>query len=72
MLGSRKLGRASAPLTLPFGREPVVLTIAAAGFESKTLSVIPDAARSVTVSLPRLKVAPPKRENLPRDLENPF
>jgi serine/threonine-protein kinase len=72
MLGSRKLGRASAPLTLPFGREPVVLTIAAPGFESKTLSVIPDAPRSVTVSLPRVNVAPPKRENLPRDLENPF
>jgi eukaryotic-like serine/threonine-protein kinase len=72
MLGSRKLGRASAPLALPFGREPVVLTIAAPGFESKTLSVIPDAPRSITVALPRVNVTPPKRENLPRDLENPF
>ena len=71
MLGDRKLGAANGPLQLPYGEEPVKLTIVIPGGPARSLSVTPNAALDLPVPAPE-RPARPKRSSLPRDLENPF
>ena len=69
MLGDRQLGPANAPLNLPYGEEPLKLTIAIPGAPSRSLTVLPNAPLELPLPAERAR---PKRSALPRDLENPF
>jgi serine/threonine protein kinase len=70
-LGDRKLGNASDLVTLPYGNEPIVLTVTAPDYESKTLHLTPSASMAVSVPLTKARRAP-KRPKTSSDLENPF
>jgi serine/threonine-protein kinase len=70
-LGDRKLGNASGPVPLPYGNDPVVLTVKAPDYEPKTLHLTPSASMAVSVSLTKARRAP-KRPKTSSDLENPF
>jgi serine/threonine-protein kinase len=71
--GEETLGQASSPVSLPYGRDSIELTVMAPGFESQTLTVVPDSPIERRVSMTRsVPNVPKKRELVPRDLENPF
>ena len=71
LLDGKMMGEADAPVALPFGGEPLHLTITAPGYEPTTVTVIPDQPQSTTVSM-RKRGPAPARGAVPRDLENPF
>jgi hypothetical protein len=71
MLGDRKLGSASGPVLVPYGTEPVVITVAAPDHEPKTLHLTPSASMAISVPLVKARRVH-KREKTPSDLENPF
>ena len=52
------MGEAPGPMPLAFGRVPVQLVIAAPGYESAKLAVVPDQAQSATVTMKK-RSAPP-------------
>ncbi len=66
--GTKVLGSASTPLTLPFGRKPLKLTLAAAGFRPAPLEVTPDRAQDV----PAPPLVPLGASGLRREVEDPF
>jgi len=73
LIDGKPMGDTSAPVTLPFGDETVQLTIAAAGYESAQLFVVPNQASTATVTLRKRAAAPAaSRPHIPSDLENPF
>ena len=72
LLGDRNLGSASSRVLVPFGEEPVALTITAPDHEPKTIHLTPTA--SMAISVPLTKVQRPKQraKKTSTDLENPF
>jgi eukaryotic-like serine/threonine-protein kinase len=72
MLGDEELGKATEPIWLPFGKEPLALRVVAPGYEPKALSVVPTTSTELDVTLNRAGRAPAKRKSTPGDLENPF
>jgi serine/threonine-protein kinase len=71
-LGDRILGDAASPILLPYGTEPLELTVAAKGYETRKVTVTPNASLELHLTLEPIKRRPGKRSALPRDLENPF
>jgi serine/threonine-protein kinase len=73
-LGDQALGAAADPIALPYGTAPLLLTVAAPGYESHVLSVVPDRDSESDVKLKRRVVRPskPAPGNIPSDLESPF
>ena len=78
LLGKEKLGEAPGPLLLPYGREALELRIVCAGYEPKTISVVPSARVEVAAPLVESRRAerrgrePPSGQALPSDFEDPF
>jgi serine/threonine-protein kinase len=77
LLGKEKLGEAPGPVMLPYGREPLELTIIARGHESKTVSVVPSGRVEVAAPLSKAArgarpQAKPSGQALPSDFEDPF
>jgi eukaryotic-like serine/threonine-protein kinase len=70
-LGDQKLGPAEREVLVPFGEEPVQLTVTVAGRPPRSLRVTPNAPADVTLPADKPRPAS-KRTALPRDLENPF
>jgi hypothetical protein len=69
----KPLGDAPGPVLVPFGDEPVKLTVVATGYESTNVVVVPNHAASATVVLKkRGPGAATTRDGVPSDLENPF
>ena len=71
-LGDRRLGSTDEPLAVPFGREPLTLTLRAPRFKPATIELTPN--RNQTVSAPELRPAKaqgsaPKPR---KEYENPF
>jgi hypothetical protein len=71
LLGDRKLGSASERVLVPYGEEPVALTITAPEHEPKTIHLTPKASMAVSVPLVKVRRAP-KPKKTSADLENPF
>ena len=71
LLGDRKLGSVSGPVSLPHGNEPIALTVAAPGYEPKQIHLTPSASMAVSVPLTKVQRVP-KRPKTSSDLENPF
>jgi len=71
LLGADELGKASEPLWLPLGSEPLSIRVVAPGYEPKTLSVVPSGAADISVTLSKAARAG-KHSKVPGDLENPF
>ncbi|HEX6277614.1 MAG TPA: hypothetical protein VFZ53_31440, partial [Polyangiaceae bacterium] len=72
LLGDRKLGVASSPVSVPYGHEPIALTITAPNHEPKTIHLTPSASTAISVSLAKMKRAPKRTKHTSSDLENPF
>ena len=70
--GEDVLGDANAPVSLPFGKTAVELTVAAPGHEPLTLSVVPDRPLESDVKLKRRAQRPKAVGTIPSDLESPF
>jgi serine/threonine-protein kinase len=70
-LGDQPLGEAPGPISLPYGDQPLQLSVAAPGFGPKLITVTPDAPRTITLPSDKA-MRPPKHEPLSHDLENPF
>jgi eukaryotic-like serine/threonine-protein kinase len=66
--GEQQLGVAPGPVLVPYGDQPVQLTVVVPGRGKRTLLVTPNVAAELT--LPPEK--PRSKRTLPRDLENPF
>ena len=64
----KPVGEASDPVVLPFGQAPVPMTVSASGYETATVTVVPDRTASVSVRLKKR----PSPAAIPRDLESPF
>jgi hypothetical protein len=71
LLGDRKLGSASDRVLVPYGEEPIALTITAPDHEPKTIHLTPKASMAVSVPLVKVRHAP-KQTKTSADLENPF
>jgi hypothetical protein len=71
LLGDRNLGSASSRVLLPYGEEPIALTITAPDHEPKTIHLTPTASMAVSVPLVKQR-RPAKRTKTSTDLENPF
>ena len=71
-LGDRRLGATDEPLSLPFGREPLTLTLRAPKLKPATMVLTPD--RNQTVDAPDLRPAKIQSgSQKPRkEYENPF
>ncbi|HEY3449978.1 MAG TPA: serine/threonine-protein kinase [Myxococcales bacterium] len=65
-LGAERLGVTGELLSVPWGTQPVTLTVKATGFLPSSVEVVPDEDRSVDAALKPV----PKKLN--KDLENPF
>jgi serine/threonine-protein kinase len=73
LLGDRQLGTAPGPIAVPYGEQPLQLSVSAPGFGPKTVTVTPNAALDVVLTPDKHgRGQSPKRGVLPRDLENPF
>jgi serine/threonine-protein kinase len=71
-LGDAVLGDASGPVSLPFGKTPLALTVTAPGHEPQTFSVTPDRNIESEVKLKRRPARPKAAGSIPSDLESPF
>ncbi len=67
--GEEVVGHAPGPIVLPHGDEAITLTLAAAGYQPKTVELIPDADKSVSVTLTPVspKSPPAKKKKLGKD-----
>jgi serine/threonine-protein kinase len=73
LLGDRQLGTAPGPIAVPYGEQPLQLSVAAPGYGPRSVSVTPNATLDVVLTPEkRGRRQSPKRGALPRDLENPF
>jgi eukaryotic-like serine/threonine-protein kinase len=70
--GDRIMGDAASPILLPYGVEPLELSVAAKGYETRSVTVTPNAALELRLTLEPSKRRPGRRGALPRDLESPF
>jgi len=70
--GDRILGDAASPVLLPYGLEPIELTLAAKGYQTRSFTVTPSAPLELRLTLEPSKRRQGKRGALPGDLENPF
>jgi serine/threonine protein kinase len=69
-LDGAPVGTAPGPLTLPSRSHPVELKVSAPGYEPATVTLVPDHALSVQLSLKKRAVS--AKSTIPRDLESPF
>jgi serine/threonine-protein kinase len=72
LLGKEKLGEAPGPVLLPYGRTALELTVAAHGYEPKTVRVVPSARVEVAAPLSKAERKAPRPQALPSDFEDPF
>jgi hypothetical protein len=73
LLDGEPLGEAPGPLAVPFGQEPVELTVTAPGREPAKVTVVPNQTLSTTVTLKKKAPGTGKpRRSISKDLENPF
>jgi len=73
LLDGKPIGEAPGPLPLPTGDAPLQLTVAAPGYETGRVAVIPNQATSASVVMKKRAPGPASsREGIPSDLENPF
>jgi len=72
LVDGKPFGETPGPVRIPFGEAPVQVAVTAAGYETATLSVIPNRARVVTVKLKKRADGTARRATIPSDLESPF
>ena len=72
LLGDRNLGSASNRVLVPYGEEPVALTITAPDHEPKTIHLTPTASMAVSVPLTKIQRPKQRSKKTSTDLENPF
>jgi serine/threonine-protein kinase len=72
MLGDARLGEAPGPISVPYGDQPVSLTVTASGYQAKTVEIVLNCPVDLEVSLSKVPRARPKTPDVPADLENPF
>ena len=73
LLDGKPIGDAPGPISIAFSEKPAELSVEAAGYEPRSVSITPDKRLTLSVQLkkraPRAKA---KGNSIPSDLESPF